>query len=323
MTNKEWFKQAEFGLMIHFGLYSLIGGEWKGARTPFLGEWAQSYFQIPNSEYCQLAGAFNPVLFCADDWVRLAKEAGMQYIVVTSKHHEGFALFQSEYDTFNCVNGAPFGRDLIEEVAEACQKYNMKMGLYYSQELDWHEPDGGGYHTGHTCCGCMSWTNDWDFPDNEKKNYSRLFESKIKIQLQEILTKYGELALIWFDTPHEISDSQSIELYQIVKKYQPNCLVNSRISRNEAIGDYRSWDDNEIPTECPQCGLYETPATLNDTWGYKPYDDNWKSAQQVLTLKKHLNAYVINYLLNVGPDPLGRIPAPAQRILREVGRSMR
>lgn len=131
MTNKEWFKQAGFGMMVHFGLYSLIGGEWNGRRTPLIGEWAQSYFRIPNREYERLAQAFNPVLFCADDWVQLAQEAGMQYIVVTAKHHEGFALFDTNYDHYNCVTGAPFGRDLIAELAEACAKHNMKLGLYY------------------------------------------------------------------------------------------------------------------------------------------------------------------------------------------------
>lgn len=132
--------------------------------------------------YERLAQAFNPVLFCADDWVQLAQEAGMQYIVVTAKHHEGFALFDTNYDRYNCVTGAPFGRDLIAELAEACAKHHMKLGLYYSQELDWHEPDGGGYGARELNCGCMSWTNDWDFPDNAHKNYTRLFESKIKMQ---------------------------------------------------------------------------------------------------------------------------------------------
>ncbi len=306
-------------MMVHFGLYSLLGGEWNGQRMPFIGEWAQSYFRIPNQEYGRLAAAFNPVYFNADEWVQLAQDAGMEYLVATSKHHDGFALFKSEYDHYNCVDGSPFGRDVIEELATACQKHGMKLGLYYSQELDWHEIDGGGYNAGHTNCDCMSWTNDWDFPDNASKDYARLFEGKIKTQVREILTNYGDLALIWFDTPNDITDEQSMELYRMVKQYQPNCLINSRISRNEEIGDYRSWGDNEIPEAYQKNGLYETPATLNDTWGYKPFDENWKSAQEVLRLKQHLNERGVNYLLNVGPDPLGRIPAPAQQILREVG----
>lgn len=320
MTNKKWFKQAKFGMMVHFGLYSLLGGEWKGNRTPLIGEWAQSYFRIPNCEYSRLAQAFNPVLFDADEWVSLAQDAGMQYIVVTSKHHEGFALFDSKYDNFNCVHGSPFGRDLIAELAESCRKHGMKFGLYYSQDLDWHEPDGGGYTTPFLNCGCMSWTNDWDFPDNARKDYSRMFETKIKTQVKEILTNYGELALIWFDTPNSLTEAQSMELYRMVKQYQPNCLINSRISANESIGDYRSWGDNEVPEEYQKEGLFETPATLNDTWGYKSFDENWKSPEEVIRIKNHLNERGINYLLNVGPDPLGRIPTPAQQILREVGK---
>lgn len=323
MTNKEWFKQAKFGMMIHFGLYSLLGGEWKGERTPHIGEWAQSYFNIPNSEYGKLAHAFNPVYFNADEWVQLAVDAGMQYIVMTSKHHDGFALFKSEWDSYNCVDGTPFGRDIVAELAESCRKHGIKFGLYYSQELDWHEPDGGGYTGGHTNCDCMSWTNDWDFPENDKKDYARCLNGKIKTQVKEILTKYGDLVLIWFDTPVDITEAQSMELYRMVKEYQPNCLLNSRIARDPSVGDYRSWGDNEIPDEYMAEGLFETPATLNDTWGYKPYDTNWKSAEQVIELKEHLNSRGINYLLNVGPDPLGRIPAPAQEILREVGKKLK
>lgn len=114
----------------------------------------------------------------------------------------------------------------------------------------------------------MSWTNDWDFPDNAHKTYARLFETKIKTQVKELLTNYAELALIWFDTPNDITDAQSMELYRMVKQYQPDCPVNSRISRNESVGDYRSWGDNEIPEAYQQDRLFETPATLNDTWGY-------------------------------------------------------
>lgn len=320
MDNKQWFKSAQYGLMIHWGLYSLPAGEWNGKRMPFIGEWAQSYFRIPNREYHQLAKTFNPILFNAEEWVRLAQEAGMKYMVVTSKHHEGFALFQSKSDRFNLCDATPFGRDAIAELAEACYKHGMKLGLYYSQDLDWSDPNGGGYRQGHTNCGVMSWTNDWDFPDNEHKDYSLCFENKIKPQVRELLTSYGDLLLIWFDTPRTISPEQSRELYDLVKEYQPNCLINSRIGNG--MGDYRSMGDNEIPDEYMTNGLYESPATLNDTWGYKSFDSNWKSADRVIELKNHLQDRGVNYLLNVGPDYLGRIPAPAWDILREVGKRL-
>jgi len=320
MNNKEWFRQAKFGMMVHWGLYSLPAGEWNGQRMPLIGEWAQSYFRIPNQEYGKLAGVFNPILFDAEEWVRLAIDSGMQYLVVTSKHHDGFAMFRSAVDPYNIYDASPFHRDVIGELAEACQKHGLKLGLYYSQDLDWHEPNGGGYKHGHTNCDVMSWTNDWDYPDNERKNYTQCFERKIKPQVEEILRNYGDLCLIWFDTPLTVSPEQSTELYHLVKKYQPGCLINSRIGNG--MGDYRSWGDNQIPDEFMKDGLFETPATLNDTWGYKSFDQNWKSAEEILRLKNHLNSRGINYLLNVGPDYLGRIPAPCQEILRKVGKEL-
>lgn len=322
MAKSEWFKEAKYGMMIHWGLYSLPAGEWKGRRMPYIGEWLQAYFRIPNSEYAQLAKVFNPCLFNADEWVQLAIDSGMKYIVVTSKHHDGFAMYHSKANSYNIVDSTPFGRDVIGELAESCQKYGIRLGLYYSQELDWQQPNGGGYQRGHTWCGhAGSWTNDWDFPDNECKDFAQCFESKIKPQVREILTQYGDLCLIWFDTPHSISKSQSLELYDMIKKYQPDCLINSRIGNGAC--DYRSLGDNEILDHYFGDELVEVPATLNDTWGYKSFDQNWKSADQVLQLKSFLNDRGINYLLNVGPDYLGRIPAPSVDILREVGTRLR
>ena len=307
-------------MMIHWGLYSLPAGEWKGQRMPFIGEWAQSYFRIRNEDYGKLTQAFNPILFNAEDWVRLALAAGMEYLVVTAKHHDGFAMYRSEVDPYNVYYGSAFQRDVIGEIAEACYRHGLKLGLYYSQDLDWHEPNGGGYLHGHTNCDVMSWTNDWDYPDNEHKHYTLCYEAKIKPQVRELLQNYGDLCLIWFDTPLTISTEQSIELVQMVKRYQPDCLINSRIGNG--MGDYESLGDNEIPEGAMPDGLFETPATLNDTWGYKSFDHNWKNPQEVIRLKNHLNERGVNYLLNVGPDYLGRIPAPAQEILLKVGREL-
>ncbi len=318
-------------MMIHWGLYAALGGEYRGKRMPYIGEWAQRYFNIPNKEYHALAGTFNPIFFDAEEYVKLAKDAGMQYMVFTSKHHDGFAMFKSEADKFNVCDMTPFGRDVVGELAESCYKHGLKLGLYYSQELDWAHPHGGGYIAESLNADCMSWTNDYDFPDNDKKDFSICFEEKIKPQVKEILTKYGDLCLIWFDTPHTITEKQSMELYELVKKYQPDCLVNSRIGNG--VGDYQSCGDNQIDfdeqknadksstfTVGRRTGLYECPATLNDTWGFKYYDDNWKSAERLSEIKKSLNERGINYLLNVGPDHLGRIPAPAVDILKKVGK---
>jgi len=317
--NKKWFYEAKFGMMIHFGLYSILGGEWKGKRIEYIGEWAQSYFTIPNAEYHKLCNVFNPIYFNAEEWVKTALDAGMKYMVVTSKHHEGFALFHSKASKFNSVDATPFKRDVIGELAEACVKHNFKLGLYYSQALDWEQPNGGGWSGGHSNVG-MSWTNDWDFPDNSTKDYSICFEGKIKPQVKEILTQYGDLCLIWFDTPFDITAEQSLELYDMVKKYQPECLINSRLGHGKC--DYISAGDNQIiDDDKSKTGmLYEMPGTLNHTWGYKAFDTDWKKPERVLEIKRHLNERGINYLLNIGPDHLGRLPAPAIEILREVGR---
>lgn len=318
MNNKEFFRAAQFGLMMHFGLYTLPAGEWKGQRIPYIGEWLQAYYRIPNAEYHELARAFNPIFFDAEAIVKVAKAAGMKYVVMTAKHHEGFALFKSRADRFNVVDATPFGRDVIAELAEACDKHGMRMGLYYSQEIDWAHPHGGGYRPDFLNLeGTTSWTNDWDYPDNDGKDYSICFEEKILPQLDELLTNYGNLFLLWCDTPGVITPSQSRRIYDLIKSRQPDCLVNSRLG-NGAF-DYVSAGDNQIPLEKDYSILYESPATLNDTWGYKSFDENWKSPETVAATRNHLRALGANYLLNVGPDPLGRLPAPAVEILEKVG----
>jgi len=323
MSNREWFKTAGYGMMAHWGLYSLLGGEWRGRRVNDYAEWIQSFMPIPNAEYESLAKVFNPIYFNADEWIRLARDCGMKYFVFTSKHHDGFAMYHSKADRFNVVDATPFGRDVVGELAEACYKYGLKFGLYYSQELDWHHKHGGGYNHPGGCSG-VSWDNSWDFPDREKKNFDICFEEKIKPQVKEILTGYGELCLIWFDVPYTISPGQSLELNRLVKEYQPDCLINSRIG-NGAY-DYVSLGDNEYPDDLSQIdenadpngldgvkyspfGLYETAGTLNSTWGFKYFDQDWIKPELIAERKKRLNEMGVNYLLNVGPDGLGRIPS--------------
>ena len=332
MDNRKWFKEAGYGMMVHWGLYSLLAGEYRGRITNDYSEWIQSRFQIPNAEYGQLAKAFNPVFFDAEEWIRLAKDCGMKYFVVTSKHHDGFAMFRSKADRYNVADATPFGRDVVAELGEACYKHGLRFGLYYSQDLDWHERHGGGYRSNHLDTAGTTWDNSWDFPEEDKKDFSICFENKIMPQVEELLTGYGELCLIWFDVPMTISEAQSRRLYEAVKRYQPNCLINSRLG-NGAY-DYVSFGDNEIPDEIPAetanvdfneiggskpspYGLYETAATLNDTWGYSAHDHNWKTPEQIAGIHRKLQRLGINYLLNVGPDSLGRIPARSEQILRD------
>ncbi|MBQ7336074.1 MAG: alpha-L-fucosidase [Clostridia bacterium] len=332
MQNSFWFKEAQYGMMIHWGLYSLLGGEWNGQKiTEKYAEWIQSNLAIPIREYEKLASAFNPVFFDAEQIVSLAKECGMKYLVVTAKHHDGFAMYHSKVDAFNVVDATPFGRDVIRELRNACAAAGLRFGIYYSQDLDWHEEHGGGYRT-FTHCDGVSWDNSWDFPNRSRKNFSICFEKKILPQIRELMTEYGEISLVWFDVPMTLSEEQSDLIYRTVKELQPDCLINSRLGNGRY--DYVSLGDNEIPTQMEASnaqvdynsingfkpsplGLYETAATLNDTWGFSVHDHNWKSADQIRALRTHLNGLGINYLLNVGPDGLGRVPADAIRILRD------
>ena len=305
---KKWFKEAQYGMMVHWGLYALLGGEWKGRVMPGIAEWAQSYFRIPIAEYSRLATAFNPLYFNADEWVQIARDAGMKYIVFTSKHHDGFAMFHSKVSKYNVVDATPFKRDVVGELAEACRKHGLKLGLYYSQDLDWHEPDGGGYtHADNWGGGTASWTNNWDFTDKSQKNFERYFEGKAKPQIREILTQYGDICLVWFDIGFTPTKEQSNSLYDMVRALQPGCLINSRIGCG--VCDYTSAGDNEIPNDDKGGMLYETPATINHTWGYKPTDQDWKTPETIRATREHLKKLGANYLLNVGPDALGRIPA--------------
>lgn len=326
----EWYRNAKYGMMLHWGLYSLLGGEYKGRRVRDYAEWAQSYFQIPNAEYARLAEAFNPIGFNAEDYARLAEECGMKYIVLTTKHHDGFAMFRSAVDKFNVVDATPFGRDVLGEFAEACQRHNLKMGIYYSQDLDWHHPHGGGYLSNQYGNSGTTWDNSWDFTG--EKNFDICFEEKIVPQVKELMTNYGDICLAWFDVPMTISPAQSELIYRTVRELQPDCLINSRLGNGQY--DYVSLGDNEIPekridnaevTDYNDIGgfkpspydLYETAATLNDTWGFSYYDKHWKSPEALARNKQHLNNLGINYLLNIGPDPLGRIPTEAKDLLQK------
>lgn len=246
---RKWFKEAGYGMMIHWGLYSLLAGEWKDQKCGNYAEWIQTRCRIPISEYDKLATAFNPVYFNADEIVKFAKDCGMKYLVFTSKHHEGFAMYHSKVDKFNVVDATPFKRDVLGELAEACYKNGLKFGLYYSQDLDWHDKNGGGYLSGHIPCEGTAWCNDWDFPDNDKKDYDVCFRNKIYPQIEELLRNYGELSLIWFDVPITLEEKHSRAIFDLVKKYQPDCLINSRLG-NGAY-DYVSLGDNEVPESIP------------------------------------------------------------------------
>jgi alpha-L-fucosidase len=304
----EWFRDAKYGLFIHWGLYAVPAGEWRGKRSLGLGEWIMNRSKIPVRDYERLAAEFNPVKFNADSWVQLAQDAGMKYIVITSKHHDGFAMFRSKVSPYNVADATPFKRDVLKELADACAKRGMRLGFYYSQSQDWHEKDGAG--------------NTWDFgPDQgadgkELKNYDAYLRAKAEPQVRELMTGYGPVALIWFDTPRMMTPERGQRFADIVRSMQPNTLIDGRLGTE---GDYRSTGDNVVPPEA-STEAWETPATINDTWGFRKDDTNWKSPGQITFKLVDIVSKGGNYLLNVGPTAEGIIPQPSQDILRTVGR---
>ena len=297
-----WFREAKYGLFIHWGLYAIPAGQWQGARVPGIGEWIMFRARIPVPEYEKLAQGFNPVKFDADAWVALAKDAGMKYIVITSKHHDGFALFDSKVSRWDVVDATPFKRDILKELAAACAKQGMPLGFYYSQAQDWHEANGAG--------------NTWDFGADEKKDFDQYLRGKAEPQVRELLTGYGPVALVWFDTPRMMSAERAQRFTDIVRQLQPKTLIDGRLG---AAGDYVSTGDNVIPGQV-QAAAWEVPATLNHTWGYRSDDHDWKSAGDVTFKLVDIVSKGGNYLLNVGPMADGVIPQPSQDVLRTVGR---
>jgi alpha-L-fucosidase len=305
----EWFREGKYGMFIHWGLYAVPAGEWKGQRCLGLGEWLMNRCKVPVKEYEPLAKQFNPVKYDPDAWVRLAQDAGMKYIVITSKHHDGFAMFKSKVSPYNVVDATPYHKDILKQLADACAKRGMRLGFYYSQSQDWHEPGGAG--------------NTWDFgPDTaadgktELKTYDDYLRGKAEPQVRELLTGYGPVALIWFDTPRMMTPERGQRFADIVRSMQPNTLIDGRLGTE---GDYRSTGDNVIPSEA-SAEAWETPATTNDTWGFRKDDTNWKSPGQIAFKLVDIVSKGGNYLLNVGPTAEGLIPQVPQANLRTVGR---
>src|SRR3954452_7631940 len=266
----EWFREAKYGMFIHWGLYAVPAGEWKGQRCLGLGEWLMNRCKVPVTEYEQLAKQFNPIKYNADEWVQLAQDAGMKYIVITSKHHDGFAMFKSAVSPYNVADATPYKKDILKQLADACARHGMRLGFYYSQSQDWHEKDGAG--------------NTWDFgpdtaPDGktELKHYDAYLRGKAEPQVKELLTNYGPVALIWFDTPRMMTPERGQRFADIVRALQPNTLIDGRLGSE---GDYRSTGDNVIPPEA-STQAWETPATTNDTWGYRKDDTNCKAPGQI------------------------------------------
>ena len=298
-----WFRDARFGMFIHWGLYAQAGGEWKGKPAGGgYGEWLMCHARIPIADYAALAKDFNPKNYDAEKWVLAAQNAGMKYMVITAKHHEGFAMFPSKASPYNIMDATPFGRDPLKELAAACKKHGMKLGFYYSQNLDWHHQGGGG--------------GDWD--PAHKGDPDQYVDDIVIPQIREILTNYGTIDILWFDIPGGVIDkARADRIQKAVLACNPKILMNNRLG-----GGYHG--DTETPEQhIPPTGFpgrdWETCMTMNGTWGFKKHDQNWKSSKEMVRMLCDISSKGGNYLLNVGPNELGEIPAPSLERLKEVG----
>lgn len=304
----ENFMKLRLGLFIHWGLYAIPAGEWKGQpmRGNGYAEQINNNCRIPNREYEPLAGLFQPQAFDAETWVRLARNAGMRYLVFTAKHQDGFAMFHSKVTDFNVVDATPFARDPLAEIAAACAKYDVRLGIYYSHARDFHCPGANWNDHGNT----------WDFSPQTEADFENYFESLALPQVKELLSSYGEIFLMWFDVPYQIPARLSRRLRDWVKGFQPECLVNSRIGNG--FGDYESLGDNQLFSEAVTAP-FEACVTMNETWGYSKHDEHWKTPAEVIRIAETVFQKGGNLLLNVGPDAQGSFPEPAVGILEALG----
>ncbi len=303
-----WWREAKFGLFIHWGVYSVPAGDYHGKPVKDNGEWIMQKAKIPTAEYQAFAREFNPVKFDAAAWVRAAKEAGMKYIVITAKHHDGFAMFRTAANRWNIVDATPFGRDPLKELADACRAQGMRLGFYYSQAQDWN--NGGAAKDGH-------WDPAQDRPMDE-------YIDQVAVpQVRELLSGYGPdtPAILWWDTPYEMNPERAARLEAVVRELRPDLIQNNRLGGG-VQGDTET-PEQHIPAQGYKGRAWETCMTMNDTWGFKRDDNHWKSTEILLRNLCDIASKGGNYLLNVGPTSEGLIPQPSLDRLREVGAWMK
>jgi len=305
-----WWREARFGMFIHWGLYAVPAGTYDGKKAGGTGEWIMHRGKIPVARYAEYAKEFNPVKFNAGEWVKIAKNAGMKYIVITAKHHDGFAIYPSKVTPFNLVDATPFKRDPLAELAVACRKEGIKLGFYYSQAQDWHHPGGAKWRDG-------AW-------DPAQEGSMDEYIDKIAVpQVREILSNYGEFpAVLWWDTPKQMTRERAEKLFQAVHELKPDIIMNNRLGSGYHKGDTET-PEQKIPAEGFRDRDWETCMTLNGTWGYKSHDNDWKSTETLLRNLIDIASKGGNYLLNVGPDSEGVIPQPSVERLAEIGAWMK
>ena len=302
----KWFHEAKFGLFVHWGLYTI----------PASGEWVQFGKSISGKEYETYAAQFNPVKFNAKEWVSMAKDAGMKYIVITTKHHDGFCMFDSKLTNYDIVDATPFGKDPMKDLAKECKKQGLKLCFYYSVK-DWHHPE---YPLKYTYHNKINPEGFHGFP-NANADYKKYF-AYLQGQVKELLTNYGDVGIIWWDwygsafAPDEVENRKMAEaLVDSIHKWQPGTLINNRLG---GIGADYGTPEQMIPGG-KQSNAFEVCMTLNGTWGYSKGDASYKSTATVISNLVDIASKGGNYLLNVGPTEEGIVPKQSRKILKEVG----
>jgi len=319
----KWWRDARLGMFIHWGIYSVPAGTYKDQQVPGTGEWIMNSAHIPVAEYEQFAKQFNPAKFNAEQWVHIAKNAGIKYIVITSKHHDGFCLWDSKVSNYDIMDATPFKRDILKELSAACKKQGIRLCFYHSI-MDWHHPDAQG-----------TFFPNYNDGGRSNPNFAQYAENYMKPQLKELVNNYGPLGVMWFDGEWipDWTEEQGKDLYKYVMGLQPNIIINNRVGKGrkgmeglskdeESAGDFGTPEQQVPPKGLPGVD-WETCMTMNDTWGYVSYDNNWKSTEALLRNLVDIASKGGNFLLNVGPTSEGLIPQPSVERLAAMGEWMK
>jgi alpha-L-fucosidase len=313
-----WWRDAKFGIFIHWSLSSVHAGVLYGKDVTSDGAWGMLTAKMPVAEYAKLADSFNPTKFDATAWAELAQQAGAKYVVLTAKHHDGFAMFASKASPFNIVDATPYKKDTSLLLAEACRKEGLKFGFYYSHAQDWHHP-GGGVKDNEGFKGHWDKAQDGDMTEYIKKVAAP--------QVKELLTNYGKIDVFWWDTAYQMT-AEKADLLHPLLKLQPGIIANDRLVwdpivkvRPDLAGDVRTAEQH-VPERGYPGRDWEVCMTMNDTWGYKRNDHHWKSTETLLRILIDVVSKGGNYLLNIGPTSEGTIPPESVACLQQIGKWM-
>ncbi len=314
----EWWRDARFGMFIHWGVYAVPAGVYQNEPVGGIGEWIMNSARIPVADYETFAAQFNPVRFDAAEWVRIAKAAGMKYIIITSKHHDGFSLWDSDVSQYDIIDATPFGRDILRELVDAAEREDIRLGFYHSI-MDWHHPDAQAPHF-----------PTYNTREKSNPNFPRYVKDYLRPQVRELVTSYDP-AVLWFDGEWipEWTHEMGLEMYGFVRSLRPDILINNRVDKGRqgmqgmTRTDQRYAGDFGTPEQEILEGTstldWESCMTMNDTWGFKSTDDNWKSAETLIHNLVDIASKGGNYLLNVGPTAEGLIPPASVERLAEMG----